>query len=404
MHKVIILGAGASGIMSAILVAQKIGGDKVLVIEGSDRAMKKLSLSGNGQCNLTNQNINANRYYGDTNFIQTALSKFSIEDTLKLFNSLGILTIADSQGRIYPRSRQASSVTDLLRFHAEKLGIEIAFSEMVTKITKKGETFEVTTNTSKHSSTYLIYALGGASYPKLLTKDTNFNLITTLGHTTNKLLPALVQLKSNSNSIKMLKGIKAPCKLSIMSYDKVLSSVVDEIHFADGAISGPATFLMSPVASRLLGDNAPCKASIDFFPEISSGELMEILSDRIDSISHLKMEYFFSTIVHNQIGRAILKRSDVSINEIVGSVTDENLERILKNAKNFQIDINGTYGFNFAQVSLGGVKTSEVKDNMESKIVSNLFVLGEALDVTGDCGGFNLQWAWTTAKIVSENF
>ncbi|MEG2002944.1 MAG: aminoacetone oxidase family FAD-binding enzyme, partial [Clostridia bacterium] len=386
----------------AILLAQRVGGENVLVIEGNDRILKKLALTGNGQCNITNTNLDPSNYFGDTDFIRDAFERFDTAKTLELFEKLGIETVTEEDGRVYPRSYQASSCADIFRLTCENLGIEIRLSELVTSITKCGDIFEVKTNSRDYSTSHVIYSLGGATYPKLLTNASNFKLLSGFSHTIKPLLPSLVQLKAKSPTLKMLKGIKTDVGMSLIVLNKVVDKTFGEAHFADNALSGPATFTLSPKAALLLNDNVSVDASIDFFHEYDSGELLEMFCNRAENLGNFPIDNFFSTLVHNQIGRVIIKECNLNPQDKISTLTDADLIKIMQTAKNYRVKITETNGVNFAQVSLGGVPTSELTANLESKLVEHLYITGEACDVTGVCGGYNLQWAWTSAQIVAS--
>lgn len=402
MKKITVIGGGASGVLTAILLAQKFGGNSVLLLEGNDRVLKKLAVTGNGQCNITNKNLDASNYFGDRTFIQNALDKFDVPKTLELFKKLGIETTTESDGRVYPRSYQASGCVDILRLHLNNLGVEVKLVEPVSSISKFGDVFEIRTGTKDYTTSCLVYALGGATFPKFLTSASNFKLLANLSHKVNTLLPALVQLKAKNSTLKMLKGIKTDVGLSLVVANKVVAKTFGEIHFADNSISGPVTFSLSPNASLLLNDNVEFVASVDFFNEYQSGELLEFFCDRAELLKDFPVENFFSTILHNQIGRALMKECEFDMQARISTLSDNDLIKLLKVSKDYRMKIFGTNGVNFAQVSLGGVDTSELTENLESKLLKNLYIIGEACDVTGTCGGYNLQWAWTSAQIVAN--
>ena len=401
MKKIIVLGGGASGVLASILLAKKYGGKNVQLIEGNDRILKKLALTGNGQCNLTNKNMTSDKFFGNKQFIDSVLSRCDDRKTVELFSALGIATTKKENGKIYPRSYQASSVVDVLRLHLDNLGVEILTMEQVNRINYADDQFEVITSSNHHFCEKLVYALGGATYPKLLTCESNFVFLKNLGHNVNKLSPALVHLRAKNKSLQMLKGIKVDVTMSIISNGKILAKDVGEIHFGDGVLSGPVTFQLSPFASQCLSDNFEVSASIDFFSEYTSGGLLEYFCDRAELLENFTLENFFSTLVHNQIGRAIIKDAGLSLSMPMRDVTDDHLISLMKVAKGYTAKIVDTNGYNFAQVSLGGIPTCELTENFQSKIIPNLYILGEATDVTGSCGGYNLQWAWSSAQLAS---
>ncbi len=409
MKKIIVLGGGASGVLASILLAKKHGGDNVLLIEGNDRILKKLALTGNGQCNLTNKNMTKDKFFGDKSFIESVLNRCDDRHTLELFSQLGISTVQKDNGKIFPRSYQASSVADILRLHLDILGVEVLTSEQITRInvdeldsnTNAPLKFEVVTAQNRYTCEKLVYALGGATYPKLLTCESNFVFLKNLGHSVKPLAPALVHLRAKNKSLHMLKGIKVDVSMSLISNGKILASDSGEVHFGDGVLSGPVSFQLSPFASNCLLNNVDVTASIDFFSEYTSGGLLEYFCDRAELLENFSLENFFSTLVHNQIGRAIIKEAGLNNAMSMKDVTDNDLINLMKVSKGFTSKIVDTNGYSFAQVSLGGIPTSEITENFQSKLIPNLYILGETLDVTGSCGGYNLQWAWSSAQLAS---
>ena len=401
MHELLVLGGGASGFAAAISYARKKGGKSVLIIEGNDRALKKVALTGNGQCNLTN--VKKGKYFGEEELANSVLERVSVEDTLDFFASIGVKTFVKENGKVYPRSLQASSVSDLLRYEAQRLGITLLTNEFITEIKRFGDVFEVITNAGIHHSKYVVYALGGAAYPKLLSSSSNTKILDNLKVKSAPFVPALVQLCCTSVLLKQFKGIKAEVGLSIVVNGKNIANGTGEMHFAGNAISGPIVFSLSPYATTCLAQGKEVFAKIDFFPENSNGEFLEYLEERITAIPNMLTDNLFTTLLHNAIGRAILKECNIPLNTPVSSLNDEQLIKLMKVCKGATVKITDSYGFNYAQSSIGGVIASELDQNLMLNKIKNMFIVGEAVNVCGECGGYNLQWAWSSGILVGNH-
>ncbi len=394
MFDIIVLGGGASGFAAAITAAKIIGGKNVAIVEGGDRVLKKLALTGNGQCNLTN--VKSGKYFGDEALANSVISEVSVEETLKLFSSIGVEHVTEEDGKVYPLSKQASSVCDCLRFEAERLGIEVFLNERINNISKTGEVFEINTSGKDLFAKKVIYALGGAAYPKLLTSKANVRLLDSFNIKTAPYIPALVQLSTDSQPLRSIKGIKTNVLLSILIDNVIVSQKCDEIHFAGNAISGPATFSLSPYATIALSEGKKVKANIDFFPNVSENELYSLFTQRRDSLSHLTAERFFITLIHSAIGRMLVKAARIPFDTPFSLITNSDISRLCRLSKCFEINITDSFGFNFAQASVGGVVANELDSSLMSKRVEGLYFAGESINVAGECGGYNLQFAWSS--------
>lgn len=394
MFDIIVLGGGASGFAAAITAAKKLGGKSVAIVEGGDRVLKKLALSGNGQCNLTN--VNSGKYFGDETLANKVISEVPVEETLNLFSSIGVEHVVEEDGKVYPLSKQASSVCDCLRFEAERLGIEVFLNERINNISKTGEVFEINTSGKDLFAKKVIYALGGAAYPKLLTSKSNVKLLDSFGIKTVPFVPALVQLSTDSLPLRSIKGIKTNVSLSISVDGAAIAQKCGEMHFAGNAISGPVTFSLSPYATIALSDSKKVNAYIDFFPNIPEKELLALFTKRRASLSHLTAERFFITLIHNAIGRMLVKAARIPFDTPLRLITNDDISRLCRLSKRFEINITDSFGFNFSQSSVGGVDGNELDSYLMSKRVNGLYFAGEAINVAGECGGYNLQFAWSS--------
>ena len=382
-YKAAIIGGGFSGLIAAIKLSENLGGGNVIVLEKNDRTGKKIVATGNGRGNITNLELSAANYHsvgGDENLI--AVEKYGNKSIISFFSSLGVSVSAEGN-RVYPSSMQASSLLDMMRLRLD------------IKPQKNG--FCLKTTGEDVFTEKVIFAAGGKAGKQYGTDGTAFSLLQKLGVKITGLYPAIVQLKTDTDYIKGLKNLKEKASVSAYDGDKFLKSFYGDVLFTDYGVSGNATFYLS---SYLTGAKNPV-LKIEFTDKTES-ELYEFLVEKVKNLPYITVDDLLTGVVNKQIGRAIVKRSGA------GDTSDKSLEKIAKTAKNFTLNVRGTLGFDYAQVTRGGVSWKELDENLECKKVRGLFVTGEAVDVDGDCGGYNLQWAFSSAmvaadKIIDEN-
>lgn len=367
-YDVAVIGGGAAGLACAVTLKKKNRNISVLVIESGARAGRKIAASGNGQGNIANADVSVRHYHGSGKAAAERLCVSGAYDHMSLFD---FLFVTDKSGRIYPAGKQASALSDSLIKSAEKLGVEVLLSTEVTGVDKG---FGLTLSDGKIiGARFVVLAAGGKAQKQFGTDGSGFTLAKSLGHTVTPLYPSLVQLKCDTRHIKTLKGIRAEC---IVRSDGGAEASGDVI-FTDYGLSGNAVFSIS---SHLVGKTG-ATVSIEFLPQFEKGQIKEII-ERRRAAGYPQEELLCGTL-HNQIARAIAKRCGCSDPEKLASLV-----------KNFTVEVNGTLGFDYAQVTAGGVPFSEIDENLQSKIVPNLYLVGEVTDVDGDCGGYNLTWAF----------
>lgn len=355
---VTIIGGGASGISCAIRIKQNNPDANVVVLEHLDEPCKKIYATGNGRCNMTNKAANG----------------YNI--TKDFFNSLGLVMRSDSEGRIYPNSNQASTVVDILLSACEKYGVKIITSCNIRRVEKIGNTYNVYSDKGTYSSDALVLATGGMSQSSLGSDGSGYNLAREFGHSITSLSPALVQLKSSSKHCRALKGIRSKCNIKIEINGAEAASEYGELLFADYGISGIVVMDLSKyvIDERLKNGSDKCVAVIDFVPGMSEDELY----------NHLNT---FKTL------EGVLPKKLCSI---LSRQANNDSRLIAKYAKAWRLIITGTKGYNFSQITNGGVCNDELNDKNESKISSNLYIVGELTDNQFECGGFNLDYAFSS--------
>ncbi len=390
----IIIGGGAAGLFFGTAVNTEGG---VLLLERMDRLGKKLSATGNGQGNLTNTRVKDTPYFSHAQTgeerVKEIIARYDDEALAQFIRSQGGALVTDDRGRVYPASRQASSVTDLLRFQIEARGVEVRLSSFVKSIEKAKDGFILTVQTPEGERKFfakrVLLCTGGKAAKNFATDGNGYELAKSLGHTLTPLFPSLVQLKTDTRHSKTLKGLRVSGALvSAIVNGKPLKTVKGDIIFTDYGVSGDAVFRLSAFLS---GKEQGAELSIDLLPELSETELLSALQTKRTAFPALADSELFCGILNNQIGRAVVKRGE-----------NASLQTLASLVKRFTLPVTGSLGFDYAQVTKGGVSFDEVDDTLQSKKVKGLYFAGEILDVDGECGGFNLQWAFSSARVVAE--
>ncbi len=388
--EIAVIGGGASGLAAA--VAARKSGASVTIYESSERVGRKILATGNGRCNLTNINACADNYYGEhRDFVKGAVKRFWVKETLEFFGELGIVYKAEERGKVYPYCDRASAVLDVLRMRIAEDGVAVRNKFEVCKVNKTANGFEIVSYKNERGyADKVIIACGGCASPSLGSNGGGYSLLKALGHRITKLKPSLVQIKTNTEIVRKLKGIKVNGRLTIGE-----NSDDGEILFTEYGLSGPPVFTLS---SRL-DDNR--YAVLDIMPEYSKEEVENILYARTAMFPKRPLEEFFTGMLNKRIGQAILKVINAApLSRTAASLDSSEIDAAAGIIKSWRFDITGTMSWNNAQVTKGGADTSEFNpDTMESKIHKGLYACGEVLDIDGDCGGYNLQWAWSSGYI-----
>ena len=393
LYDVAIIGGGFSGLcLASMLDRKKVG--KVVVFEGNKRVGKKILVTGNGQGNVTNMQMSAAFYHGDREFAANALARFDNIALINFFSSLGLLT-CERDGKVYPASFVAGALSDVLRFRLADNGIEVLTERLITDVASKGDRFLITDSSGGvFNALNVVFAFGGSSGDGFLTDGKSFALARKLGHTVGELSPSLVQIKTERDIIKGLKGIKQEAYATIYDGDKPIKTVLGDVLFTDFGISGNCAFALSAYLKGLKKPNV----GISFLPQYDEKKLYDALCKKAEKPTDYGR--LLVSVLPLRLALAVLKRC--GFNE--SAVADEKgILKIVGAIKRFSLKTEGTAGFKSSQVTAGGINTREVDvSTMESKLVGGLYIIGEALDVDGDCGGYNLQWAYTSAAVCAD--
>ena len=382
--------------MAAALAAAENKENQIILMERQARVGRKLSATGNGRCNLTNLHASRQGYHGDDlHFSDYAISQFGPEKTLEWFRTLGLFTVTEDSGRVYPYSDQANSVVDVLRFALEQPNITVKLGFEVEKVKKCANGFRVETKEETVECDKLIIACGGLAGTKLGGTMSGYKLLRSLGHKCTKLRPTLVQLKTSWGGVTGLKGVRANCNAAIYHEDVLFSESSGELQFTEYGLSGPVIF---EVSRDVCQEKGRWCCRLDFLPEISEEALKEELLRR--KITNLPASELLTGILHNRLGRVLTQAAGISAQRKILELSDYEIAEVVRAVKAFDVVLTEPMGMDSAQVTAGGIMTREFDDKtMESRIVPGLYACGEVLDVDGDCGGYNLQWAWSSGRL-----
>ena len=378
MKHIIIVGAGASGLVAAIKAAAI--GAAVTVLEQNDRPGRKICATGNGRCNMTNLNNIENAYRGShPEFVKDALKQFSVKDTLSFFQKLGICT-TDRSGWIYPRSNQAQSIVDVLTMKARSLKVKLKTNQYVTGVSFTDGHWNVHTNGWTYTCDAVILANGSKASSVAGSSESGYEISKSLGHHLIEPLPALTALKCRGNFFSGWSGVRTEGKITLYINDIPQTSQQGELQLTDYGVSGIPVFQISRYAIRAIYEKKKVELSINFFPELTKQELQEYLGRRKNDCPYKNEKELLTGLFPEKLIRVLSAQKD-----LISAITD------------FRLSVKSGLSFEQAQICSGGVDTSEVDSHtMESRLHKGLYFAGELLDIDGTCGGYNLQWAWSS--------
>ena len=401
IYKAVVIGGGAAGLLclNELLSGKgSLDSRRVLLLEKNDRVGKKLASTGNGRGNLFNSSMTERFYHGNKSFVSAYIKNYRELNPEGYFENIGI-PLAEENGKIYPSSFQANSVVDILRARLSYLGAQISFGDEVLSVKKAGDKYVIRTNNNEYFSENVVFAFGGSAGRQFGTDGSAYSLVKSLGHTVTALYPSLVQLKTDTEYIKGLKGLKEDAKLTVTVNGKVLGESEGELLFTEYGVSGNAVFAVSPYA--VSEKNAILRA--EFLPNVSAEKISEILEYRC-TLGYINYNDLFTGVINKRIGMAILKRTGADSLYDKKETRSVAINKIVKTLKDFKLKITGSLGFDYAQVTRGGVSTEEIEpDTYKSKINDGVYIVGEALDVDGDCGGYNLAFAFVSGIVAAKN-
>lgn len=398
-RKIAVAGGGAAGMAAAIQAARL--GAQVTIYERNDRVGKKILSTGNGKCNFSNEKMGAQFYFGSgTRLVDILYKTTGTAETREFFENLG-MRVKERNGYLYPASEQASTVLDLLRYELERLEVNVHTSIQVTGISRQKEIlFVETADGTKEDYNAVILACGGMAAPKTGSDGSGFSLAHKLGHRIIPVVPALTALRCKEDFCKRISGVRCDAKLVLKAAGKILCTERGELQWTDYGISGIPVFQLSRLAAYALQEGIHTAVEIDFLPDYTDGRdgktYKAFMAKRWQRQSGQTMEQFVTGIVNKKIGLLLLKLAGIKEQARVQDVPASARKKLSQLYKSLTVTVKGTNSFEQAQVCAGGVDCTQVTDSLESIFIPGLFFAGEILDIDGICGGYNLQWAWSS--------
>ncbi|RAV02675.1 NAD(P)/FAD-dependent oxidoreductase [Paenibacillus sp. YN15] len=419
-HTLLIIGAGAAGLMAAV-TAKELGIDTA-ILEGNDRVGKKILVTGDGRCNITNTSTAASedgtaalsgRFHGKMpGFPLQVLEQFGVRQTIDFFYSLGLPLTELKEGMMYPRSLQAASVTELFQLALEEREVPVYFQHKVVDVTVGGghPRFTVVCRTETeeqavYTSDYLLLSTGGLTAPHTGADGSGYTLAEGLGHTLIQPVPSIVQLKVQYPHLKALSGIKLQGRAHILVNGEIVRSESGEIQFTDYGLAGPPILQLSREASVHLAKGDSVSVAVDLMPGRTEEEVVDFLDMHWGIFGHRTVADSFIGILHKKLTPVLLKEAGIDkqpylLCQDLSWRAKAVFYRILKH---WEFKVTDTNGFAHAQTTAGGVNTAEIMEGtLESRLVPGFYFAGEIVDVDGDFGGYNLQWAWSSGYVAAK--
>ena len=396
LYDVLILGGGASGLLAACALSGS--GRRIVILEKQGRVGRKLLSTGNGRCNLTNRNAKASDYHGSRQAAQHALRTWPPRRVEAVFADLGIPCTADAEGRVYPMSRQAASVLDALRLRCDEAGVETRTDFRVTGLRRTRDGFEaVAADGSRAAGRCALVCTGGLAAPRLGASGEGYGLLEGFGHAVTPRFPAIAALKTPPEPVRGLKGIRAEGEIALLSGGEALRAEAGEILFTESGVSGIAAMQLAREVNECLRAKRPCAVRLNLMPSPVA------LDARAKALAKRGMDDFLNGIVPKRLGQTLVKAAGIEQGRAAGALSPAEIARLQGLITGWTIPVTGTQDFDQAQVTAGGARLQDFDlRSLRSLKAPGLFAAGEVLDVDGDCGGFNLQWAWSSALIAAE--
>ncbi len=404
----IIVGGGAAGLAAAVLLARRATAlgqrRRVLLCEKGPRVGKKLLATGNGTCNLTNTEATASHYYGDRNLANSVLKAFTYTDAIDFFRSIGVDVAVREDGKVYPYSAQAAAVLDALRLQATATGVDIRCDCAVTALRPVKGGWQVTAREETLSTATVLVAVGGAAAPALGGSAESYRLLTALDYEKTPLFPSIVQVRTATDFVRAVKGVRLDATVSFCLEGKTVATSTGELLFADYGLSGPVVMAIS----RCVGDwerqkRGAMTAVVDLLPSWDETALTERLKERA-ALPGRTLEDLFTGLLHKRLGQTVLRVAGIGpLTRETATLTEAEARLAAATAKGWTLSVTGTQGFGGAQVTAGGIDTAAFDPaTLMSRRHPGLYAAGEVLNVDGDCGGYNLQFAWSSGAVVAR--
>lgn len=400
--QIAVIGGGAAGMMAAIQAAG--AGAAVTIYEKNDRVGKKILSTGNGRCNFSNEEMGAKFYHGSgTALLAGALSEFGVERTKAFFSSLG-MRIRERDGYLYPASDQASTVLDLLRYELDRRQVTVHTGEPVHMVSfdRDRKKFRIESQGKGDCYDAAILSCGGQAAPNTGSDGDGFRLAARFGHRIVKPVPALAALVCKESFYKQVAGVRCDAALTLLVAGKEVCAERGELQLTDYGLSGIPAFQLCRTAAYALAEKQPVAVRVSFLPDLNESSCELFFRERLAAHGEDEMDVFLTGIVNKKINHLLLKLGGIKENQRAEAVSPAVFQRLTKLYLGLETEVAGTNGFDRAQVCAGGVDCSEVTACLMSKKQPGLYFAGEILDIDGLCGGYNLQWAWSSGTVAGR--
>ena len=404
--KIAIIGAGAAGIIAAITAKRLNKNLQIDLFDANKGIGKKILASGNGRCNISNNQITSKNYLGENpDFTSFALKEFDFKAFEKFCKSIGLLLDIKPSGKVYPLSNEAKSVTNLLELALQELGVNIYLESMITDIEKVEDKFNIKTQNNEYKAyDKVLISNGLGAAPQLNANESGLDFASKFGHSFNPTYPSLVGLKTDNTYNGKLQGVKKECNVSLYVNGNLEQEIFGDVLFTSYGVSGFAVLDISQLAVLNLSQYQDVKIAINFFPKINRNDLGDQIQTLFKTIPSQKAVDIITGMVSNKIAPVLLDICKINIDTKAADINAKQIKALAYQLNQWKLKIIDTQGFGHAEASGGGVRTAEVDNKTyESKLVKNLYFAGEVLDIVGNRGGFNLQFAWASGYLVGKS-
>lgn len=397
--KIGIIGGGAAGMAAAVAAARQ--GAEVTVLERNDRVGKKILMTGNGKCNLGNELLSPKQYYGSSPaWIAQALNRFGTEDTIRFFQEMGLL-VKSKNGYLYPACEQAAVVLDVLRFALQASGVKVVTEYKVNQIEKDKASGKILVSDGGRQELFdaVVLACGSKAAPKTGSDGSGYKLARKLGHSLIPTVPALVQLRCREDYCKAVAGVRADGEVRAFKGQECVACERGEIQLTEYGISGIPVFQLSRTVNYILREEPEVRVEINWLPDVSQEAFEALCASREQLKTGRTVEAFFTGLLHKKLMLLFIKMAGLKCSQPAEQAESQALERVYELCRSWRLHVTGSNPYDNAQVCAGGIDTTEITENMESRLVPGVYFAGEIMDVDGRCGGYNLQWAWCSGVI-----
>jgi flavoprotein, HI0933 family len=396
-----VVGGGASGLAAAVAAAGELERQhrqkKIVLLEAGARVGKKLLATGNGRCNLTNMDVRPSHYHGDTAVLPAVFDRYPPREVINFFRSLGLLCREQDEGRVYPYNLQASAVLDVLRLQLEHLHVDTLCDFPVSGLEKTVSGFRINSNGQAVFADRVIFATGGLAGSQLGANGSGYEILKSLGHRRTGLFPALVQMTTDPRRVKPLKGARSTANAALLADGTPVASSRGEVQFTEHGLSGICIFELSRFVGELYGKRM-LELALDLMPEYGEPQIADFLKTRC-LLKEMPVSALFNGCLNKLVGPEVVKAALPHAPKTAAELHESNLAALAHAAKDFRFPVTGTLSWKDAQVTAGGIPLDEVDGDMQSGRCPGLYLAGELLNIDGDCGGFNLHWAWSTGLL-----